>query len=189
MNNKTTTLDWGLTPIPDGEFLAVWGARAIFVRREISLLPNRQQMFGHQDARNELCDWINHVGLPKLKRHVEENHWDGATEETFTIDDWPIQMKASPRRSHGYMYLTATMRGEEKFPDGKWSNTFIPQIGETVKAKCNDIGKCKVLGYMQEAGWNAIVAKPLKPPKWFVKQNGKYAFVMLFGAEFERSRK
>ena len=184
--NQNVQLEWGLTPIPKGEYVAVWGARAILEDGEISLLHDRQQMLGGTDAKEMLCDWINTVGLPHLKRHIKANHWNGRTEDLFTFDRWPFQLRASPRRSYGYLYLTAVMQGEETFPDGRWSGSFIPEIGETVEAGINGLGKCKVLGYRKEYGWNAIIVRPMMPPKWFVRQNGEAAVCMLFGAEFRK---
>lgn len=37
---------WGLNPLPEDECLAVWGARAIFLRGELDFLPDRQQAIG-----------------------------------------------------------------------------------------------------------------------------------------------
>ena len=91
--------------------------------------------------------------------------------------------KASPNGSHGYMYLTATLQGTDELPTGKWSGKAIPKIGDTITAKINNIGKCYVLGYLLQDEWISIIAKPLNPPEWFIKQNGKSALVTLFGAE------
>lgn len=184
--DQTAKLEWGLFPIPDGEYLAIWGARAILEDGRIILLPDRQQMLGNLDTKDILCRWINHTGLPNLKHHIKTNCWNGSTEDIFILDLWPFQLRASPRRSHGYLYLTAVIQGEEKFPNGKWSNTFIPAIGEMIQATINGLGQCRVLGYWKEYDWNAVIVKPLRPPEWFVRQRGRDAVCMLFGAEFTR---
>ena len=59
----------------------------------------------------------------------------------------------------------------------------IPEIGDTITAKINNLGKCYVLGYLLQDEWISIIVNPLNPPKWFIKQNGKSALVTLFGAE------
>jgi len=177
---------WGLNPLPEDECLAVWGARAIFLRGELDFLPDRQQALGSETARRLLGKWIARTALPRLKKHIRENRWDSASREVFELNIGPCTLKASPNGSHGYMYLTATLRGSESVPDGKWSNTFMPKIGELVMAKVNDIGKCRVLGYFKEDGRIGVVAKPVHPPKWYVRQKGAWAMSRLFGAEIEK---
>jgi hypothetical protein len=180
---------WGLNPLPEGECLAVWGARAIFLRRELDFLPDRQQAIGSEKARIILGKWIAKTALPRLKKHIRENRWDGATRDVFEFHAGPCSLKASPNGSHGYMYLTATLRGSESVPDGKWSNTYMPKIGGFVMAKVNDIGKCRVLGYFKEDGRVGVIAKPVHPPKWYVRQNGAWAPCELYGAEIAKAAK
>ena len=182
----TNQFMWGLHPLPEGEYLAVWGARAIFQHRELDFLHDRQQALGSEKARALLGKWIARTALPRLKKHIRENRWDSASREVFELNIGPCTLKASPNGSHGYMYLTATLRGSETVPDGKWSNTFMPKIGELVMAKVNDIGKCRVLGYFKEDGRIGVVAKPVHPPKWYVRQKGAWAMSRLFGAEIEK---
>ena len=182
----TNQFRWGLTPLPEGELLAAWGARAIFQHRELDFLHDRQQALGSEKTRAILGKWIDRVGLPELKKHIKKNGWSSSTKEVFELNRGPFMLKASPRGSYGYMYLTAVLKGMESMPDGIWSNTFIPEIGGFVMAKVNDIGKCRVLGFFERDGRVGVIAKPVKPPKWFVWQNGAHALCCLFGAEIAK---
>ena len=66
----------------------------------------------------------------------------------------------------------------------QWSGTNPPPaIGMTIKAEINGIGLCKVTGYFADGGYLGVLAKPLNPPAWYVKQNGKDAIGHFFGAE------
>ena len=107
----------------------------------------------------------------------------------FKIILFTFMLKASPNGSYGYMYLTAVMKGSESMPDGQWSNTFIPKVGGFVMARINNIGKCRVLGFFEKDGRVGIIAKPVKPPKWFVFQNEAHALCCLFGAEIAKVEK
>ena len=132
-----------------------------------------------------LVNWINDTALPALKQHIKETNWSSDSKEVYTLNDNLFTLKASPNGSHGYMYLTATLQGTDELPAGKWSGKTIPEIGDTITAKINNLGKCYVLGYLLQDEWISIIAKPLNPPEWFIKQNGKSALVTLFGAEIE----
>ena len=124
-----------------------------------------------------------------MKKHVKRNAWSSSTKDVFELNVGPFMLKASPRGSYGYMYLTAVMKGSESMPDGQWSNTFIPKVGGFVMARINNIGKCRVLGFFERDGRVGVIAKPVKPPKWFVRQNGAHALCCLFGAEIEKIEK
>ena len=185
----TNQFRWGLTPLPEGELLAAWGARAIFQHRELDFLHDRQQALGPEKLRAILGKWIDRTGLPELKKHIKRNGWSSSTQDVFELNVGPFMLKASPRGSYGYMYLTAVMKGSESMPDGQWSNTFIPKVGGFVMARINNLGKCRVLGFIERDGRVCVIAKPVKPPKWFVWQNGAHALCCLFGAEIEKIEK
>lgn len=82
----------------------------------------------------------------------------------------------------------ARWKMQDDFPAGKWSGKFIPEVGDIIKARVNRIGLCRVLGYFVECGWVGVVAKPLDPPEWYVRQNGdKFDGTCgLFGSEIEQ---
>ena len=145
----------------------------------------KKQQFGDIVPVNTLVNWINATALPALKQHIKETNWINDSKEIFTLNDSLFTLKASPNGSYGYMYLTATLWGIDKLPAGKWSGKTIPEIGDTISAKVNNLGECYVLGYLLQNEWISIIVKPLNPPEWFIKQNGKSALVTLFGAEIK----
>jgi hypothetical protein len=66
----------------------------------------------------------------------------------------------------------------------------LPEIGERINIHMNGIGQAIVKGYFHEHDWVGVLAKPLKPPKWYVEQNKRYKGVLrdcagVFGAEFD----
>ena len=181
----TTKLRWGLRSGEQADYLAVWEARATFVESELYFMPDRQEHIGDIVPVCTLTNWINDTALPALKQHIKETNWSNDSKEIFTLNDSLFTLKASPCGSHDYMYLTATLRGTDELPAGKWSGKAIPKIDDTISAKINNLGKCYVLGYFLQSEWISVIAKPLNPPEWFIKQNGKSALVTLFGAEIK----
>ena len=181
---QNINLQWGL-PVEPGEYLAAWGARGIIDRREIDLLHDRQDAAGSEAARDALCNWLNKDGIPALRGMVRA---DRRTNE-IVIKKLFYTLKASVRTgsSHsGYIYLSAVLEGVEKFPSGKWSGAFVPEVGEIVTAKMNSLGKGRVLGFFVEAGWVGVIVKLFEPPEWHVRQNGAAALAGLFGCEIEK---
>lgn len=178
-----TKLEWGLRPFKTGNYLAVLGARTIWDGNKIISLPDRQQFIGNSEAHEVLCNWINNKALPKLKQYITDHHWTGATREIYTDETWLYRIEASPNGSHGYLYFSVYMKGFDEFPAGKWSGNFIPEIGETILAAINGIGRSEVLGYYLEDGWNGVIVLPENPPEWFIRQNGENSVCGLFGAE------
>lgn len=181
----TAKLRWGLRQVEQADYLAVWGARATFAEGELYFMPDRQEHIGDTVPVCALTNWINDTALPAWKQHIKETNWSNNSREIYTLNDNLFTLNASPNGSHGYMYLTATLQGTDELPTGKWSGKAIPKIGDTITAKINNLGNCYVLGYLLQNEWISIIVKPLNPPKWFIKQNGKSALVTLFGAEIE----
>ena len=179
----TGKLEWGLRPFKTGNYLAGFGARMIWNGNKITFLPDRQQFIGNAKTCEALRNWINNKALSKLKQYIADHHWTGATTEIYTDETWLYRIEVSPNGSHGYLYLSAYMKGFDEFPDGKWSGNFIPEIGETILAVVNGIGRCQVLGYYLEDGWNGVIVLPESPPEWFICQNGENSVCGLFGAE------
>ena len=178
-----TKLRWGLQPIAQADYLAVWGARATFAEGELYFMPDRQDYIGEVVSVNTLANWLNDTALPALKQHIKETNWSNDSKEIYTLNDNLFTLKASTKSSYGYMHLTATLQGRTELPTGKWSGKTIPKVGDTITAKVNNIGKCYVLGYLLQDEWISVIVKPLNPPEWFIKQNGKSALATLFGAE------
>lgn len=70
-------------------------------------------------------------------------------------------------------------------PNGKESGNLNRELLSTITARVNNIGECRVMGWFMEEGWVGIIALPMNPPEWFVRQNGDNAVCGLFGAEIE----
>ena len=183
----TSNLRWGLHSFPPLEALAAFGARTIFQNGKIDFLPDRRDCLGETDVCNALCSWINHKALPALNEHIKNHAWTPKTHDTFTLENGLYRFEASPCASAGYLYMTGCMKGFDKFPAGKWSGSFIPEIGEKVTAVVNNIGECRVLGYFLEDGWDGVIARPENPPEWVIRQNGGNAVCGLFGAEIREA--
>ena len=59
----TNQFRWGMTPLPEGELLAAWGARAIFQHRELDFLHDRQQAPSSEKLRAILGRWFKYYKL------------------------------------------------------------------------------------------------------------------------------
>lgn len=97
-------LEFGLQPPASAK--TAWGARAIFKRGPaIDIVFNRQDAFGEEKAVQDLVEWVRTVGLPEMEEATED--LSPTSEETVTIKKGRRTIKASPRRSHGYLYIVA----------------------------------------------------------------------------------
>lgn len=184
---ENVNLQWGL-PVEPGEYLAAWGARGIIDSRELDLLHDRQDAAGGEAARDALCNWLNKDAIPALRGMLRE---DRRTNE-ITINKGFYTLKASVKtgRSHsGYIYMSAVLEGTEIFPSGKWSGSFVPEVGETVTVSMNNLGKGRVLGFFVEAGWVGVIVRLFDPPEWHVRQNGAAEIAGVFGCEIKKSER
>ena len=91
-----------------------WGARAIYQGSKddfsIDLLWDRQQMDGGDEkSRKKLCDWVNKVGLKKLKKLLKSEYICPEDEAVVEIEDAGADNSASPNRSYGYLYIGAAI--------------------------------------------------------------------------------
>jgi hypothetical protein len=131
MNTATSSpLDghyFGIRP-PDGIPGAAWGARAIYrLKRErvyrngrpakngaqrtvaeIDLVWDRQSWQGGSNReRDALKGWINRRGLVALRRACAKAYLAGNSDELVTVERDGYVITASPKRSHGYLYIGA----------------------------------------------------------------------------------
>ena len=71
-----------------------------------------------------------------------------------------------------------------------WSGTEpVPSIGSDVKARMNQLGTVRVVGYASENEFLGIMCYPLNPPDWWIKQNGPATPDkpgLLYGAELSK---
>jgi len=123
-----SALAWGLQP-PDGA-TAAWGARAIYTfdhraamsnltkagkqrvrgrkpARVVDLLHDRQGGVGEPAALTGLAGWINRVGLPWLRAEVDRLRLACDSAQVVTYTDGSYTIAASPKASHGYLYIGA----------------------------------------------------------------------------------
>jgi hypothetical protein len=70
-------------------------------------------------------------------------------------------------------------------PEGMESGNLDRELLSTITAKVNNIGECRVMGWFKEDGWVGIIALPLNPTEWYVRQNGENNVCGLFGAEIK----
>lgn len=114
-----TTLiqSWG-RPVPKemtGKIAATWGARAIYTGQQIDLLYDRQSWTPSPDDpdakpeqaadRERLSSWINHKGLPFLRKEAKRLYTDES--RVVSLDDGAFHIEASPQASYGYLYIRA----------------------------------------------------------------------------------
>lgn len=74
--------------------------------------------------------------------------------------------------------------------DAEWSGKHpLPNIGDKVNCIMNSIGESIVVAYFTSDGgdkWYAgIEVKVLRPPEWYIRQNGKDSQALVFGSEIE----
>ena len=112
---NTRELEWGLRPFREINALAVYGARTLFQGDRIEFLHDRQSNLGSAPSSEALHSWLNGKAVPALKEHIVKQGWTWNTEETFTFETWSFLFEASPRNSGGYIYLSAYLKGLEKF--------------------------------------------------------------------------
>jgi hypothetical protein len=111
---------FGLKPTPDilsdRTPLAWWGARAIYRydfkapvgrRASVDLVWDRGQMEGAKKDRDVLSCWLDAVALPKLREELERLVILPNDEETVFLDSPNCRLWATPRKSHGYLYIGA----------------------------------------------------------------------------------
>jgi hypothetical protein len=97
-------LEWGLQA--PAEAKAAWGARAIFKRGPaIDIVFDRQDAFGDEEKVKDLVEWMRTTGLPMLEEATAD--LSPTSDQTVSIRRGKRNIKASPRRSHGYLYIVA----------------------------------------------------------------------------------
>jgi hypothetical protein len=104
--------DWGL-PTTDPQASYCWGARAIYRLNyeEVTIdIPwDRQAWDGEhsKETRLALSTWINSKAMNQLKKKLSKLGIGGSSEELISIEGDGFRLSASPKASHGYLYLVA----------------------------------------------------------------------------------
>jgi hypothetical protein len=98
---------WFGRQAPEGSTIA-WGARAIFTRGHIDIVPDRHQMTeAPQEQRTEFAKWLQSTGMPGLKKEVERTGITGTDHTVLAYQDDRYRIEASPQGSCGYLYIGA----------------------------------------------------------------------------------
>jgi hypothetical protein len=84
-------------------------------------------------------------------------------------------------------FNTVTIPGRENLGRLKWSNSWIPAIGDAVFVKENQLGAGKVVGYFVEGGFLGCEVALDKRPEWHVEANGdRHPHPLVFGVTLEK---
>jgi|694.fasta_scaffold03312_49 hypothetical protein len=186
-----------------------WGARALYKNNEVLLLNDRQQYEGDNP---HLQEWLNQRALPWLCSEAEKQCLGIDSDEMLILSEFKFELRASPKRSFGYMYIGAVEHLLQD--DVPYINTFsnksiktvalhdgrrfmvddqMVDVGTTGKVTFNNIGPATVRGYQDTKKVNDLLSPALlvechNPPDWLVNQcRDRDRFIWL--KERERSGK
>lgn len=181
-----------------------WNARAIYKPNSngsnIDIVPDRQDTFGGTpNQQTNLHNWLSLRALPLLRKIMTERYIPQDADDTIIIREFCYELRANPKSSYGYLYITAgefpithigthhnsaSNKTENIYECGGikyvWGASIpIPTIGATGVVTMNKIGPATVYGYQDEsykiAGDDVrllnLRVKLDKPPKWMKDQN------------------
>lgn len=99
-----------------------------------------------------------------------------------TTDEYLVIFSSPPP----YVRFTPELGSDGNEPsEPKWSGPHeVPALGAYVNVRINSIGKSCVVGYFVDNGYLGVLVSPVKPPPWYVKQNG-YTPGHVYGVEIE----
>lgn len=192
----------GLDAAPVKAAPVFWGARAIYrVGKPFDLVVDRQTASLRHDAspaqRDALIDWLKSSGLGRLQQAVLEARLDPAGNEAVEVEAWPFRVQASPKGSHGYLYIQAFMQdtlGGRDIHEGRWTGFGpVPEVGQVVEIPGNEVGPSTVLGYRIVDGGDAeylgLVVRPRSDPRWLRiqrEEDGVSGVLVVYGPEVRR---
>jgi len=124
----TITIEWGLIKTVEGAS-AAWGARAIYTRDygslggfgrpsvhvNVDVVSNRQSIAGDEPAKRALAQWLARKrggAMALLVKRLKEDGVLPSEDREIAIDHGRFHLRANPRRSYGYVYITAWMDAE-----------------------------------------------------------------------------
>lgn len=176
-----------------GNPVRYWGCRAIDECGTLDIVHDRVTYNGPEwdkaltpQAWRELpfVWWLNKVALPELRLCLPNM----AREQVLPVCDEGLFCMIA-RRAGGYVYVgawehhTPTSKYDlPQRPDGEWSGTFDPSIGDRVEIPFNGLGAGTVVSYFCEHGYRGVRVKLDKQPEWHQKQ-GNPPYALVFGAE------
>lgn len=168
-----------------------WGARAIFQRDYIDLVPNRQIFDGVEDKAFDT--WLNKRAIPWLRAEVTKTGLSNTETKELVLHEFIYELRANPQNSHGYLYIGAvehtviecgTVQNSVTKYDERLVQVgnlkFVVDQGHVVvgthgTVTMNGIGPGTVVGYYNEVYGNhklACLRVALEqPPDWWLKQS------------------
>ena len=161
-----------------------------------------------------MLDWLNKVGVPRLKKLPEFLGMGADSYKVIEVKDGMFTLQVCPNGSYGYLYMGCwqyyppdcqyelkncptytfwSMEIQEKAnklaAKAKWSGTNPPPpIGAWVKLKCNGVWYGHVVGYFVESGFMGIEVDCHRRPAWHQKQNPGKRLCYFFGLDVVESR-
>lgn len=104
---KERELGWGLSDakVPDNAVTA-WGARAIFKNGLVDVLSDRKDYWPDVPP-FEFVEWLQGEAFSALDDWADKV-WN-SEDKLFSYDKGKRHLRANPKASHGYLYITAWM--------------------------------------------------------------------------------
>ena len=65
----------------------------------------------------------------------------------------------------------------------------LPKVDDELTVTFNGINKVIVTGYFVEYGFIGLLCRPIDPPQWYIKQNGRDASCHIFPSETKELRR
>jgi hypothetical protein len=175
-----------------GNPVRYWGCRAIDERGTLDIVHDRVTYNGPEwdksltpQAWRELpfVWWLNKVALPELRLCLPNM----AREQVLPVCDEGLFCLIA-RRAGGYVYVgawehhTATSKYDlPQRPDGEWSGTFDPNVGDRVEITFNGLGlgpwsatSVNTVTVASESSWTSnrsgIRSRATRPTPWSLAQ-------------------
>jgi hypothetical protein len=181
----------------EGDWVAFWGARAIYEgyqsQYHVDLLADRQS---GDDISDGFLFWLNNRALPWLRAEVKRLALGTDDDQVLSLTEYKYHLEACANRSFGYLYIGAVERpvtstetwhndaadNDERILETAdhrliWSKPYDPpEPGTPGVVKVNGLGPGVVVGYQDEpypcptARLLNFRVKLESPPDWWVKQ-------------------
>lgn len=174
--------------LPMPASVSYWGARALFINGQITLLPDRQTYQGEDN--DQFTEWLDNHALPWLRNKVVEIELSRDDPQVITLSEFKYELSASTKGSHGYLYIGAVEYKQEEAAPYTNPATFEKEKVVVVNNKkfvvdkgivpvgtegeILRIGKVKVVGYYNEVYSNdhslaCLLVEMENPPEWLIK--------------------
>lgn len=114
---------------------------------------------------------------------LRPTHRTPSGKNVYWLDTQPVITRPVTKDDFGQVYADGQTL--------KYSNRELPALGDEVEITMNRIGRAHVAGYFYEEGFLGIIARPVNPPAWWIKQHAENKkspvqnYACVFGAEFK----